>query len=127
MGKCRSPEAGFTLAEVLATLLIMMFAILIAANALTAQASLTHRLTIRQELLRSAEVVLESVRGGLVPFESGPVRLHGELGTDKMRVLNFVKVSPQQVDDLYVVSVRSSTSVRGQEIEVTVRSMVWRP
>ncbi len=80
----------------LAALVVFGLALLIAANALTAQAASTRRLAARGELLRTCEIVMESLRGGMLPLVSGPVRLDRDLDpSGDVEVYSFVRVDPR--------------------------------
>ncbi len=108
--------------------MVFGLALLIAANALTAQAASTRRLAARGELLRTSEIVMESLRGGVLPLVSGPVRLDRDLDPSAdLAVYSFVRVDPQSTPNLYEVSVRSWTEIRGVREEVSLATMVWRP
>jgi Tfp pilus assembly protein PilV len=121
-------EAGFTLLEVIASLLILMFAVLIAANALIALAGLSHSMAVRQELYRISENVIESVRGGLIPMTSGSKDLTGPLAPrNGLKVHTFVQVTELETAGLYGVEVRSSSTLAGRRVEVEIATMVWRP
>jgi hypothetical protein len=116
------------LLEVIGSLMIIMFAVLIAGNALTALAGLSHSMSARQELFRTTEVVLESLRGGLIPLTTGPAQLTGELAPrNGLQVHSFVNVTERSPAGLYQVSVRSWADVVGRRIEVSVPTMVWMP
>lgn len=121
-------QAGFSLLEAVAALVVFGFALLIAASALTAQGALTRRLQVRGELLRVNEIVLESLRGGALPLVSGRVQLDADLDPPSdLQLYTFVHVDAQATPGLFEVSVRSWTELRGVREEVSLATMVWRP
>lgn len=121
-------EIGFSLLEAVVALMLFGMALLIASNALTAQAAASRRLAVRGELLRASETVLESLRGGLLPLTSGRVRLDRDLEPPAdLELHTFVHVAARPTPRLYEVSVRSWTELRGVREEVELTTMVWRP
>jgi prepilin-type N-terminal cleavage/methylation domain-containing protein len=121
-------ERGYSLLETLVALVVFCFALLAAANALTSQAALAKHLEVRQDLVRSAETVLEGVRGGLLAFESGAVELDETFRSPTgNRVYVFVNVEDLEPTGLYSVQVRAWTYLPGRKVEVELRTMVWRP
>jgi type II secretory pathway pseudopilin PulG len=121
-------ELGYSLLETFVALVVFCFALLAAANALTSQATLAKHLELRQDLVRSAETVMEGVRGGLLAFESGAVELdedfHSPTGN---QVYVFVDVEDLEPTGLYSLEVRAWTHVVGRKVQVDLRTMVWRP
>jgi prepilin-type N-terminal cleavage/methylation domain-containing protein len=121
-------QHGYSLLETLVALVIFGFALLVAANALTAHAQMAKRLQVRQDLVRSAETVIESVRGGLIPLASGAVDLGDEfLPPSGTEVYAFVAVEAKGPVGLYEVEARTWMHLMGDQVTVTVRTMVWRP
>jgi hypothetical protein len=79
--------------------------------------------------VRVAEILLESVRGGVLPLESAEV----DFG-DEFQPLSAITVETRlevaerpDIPDLYRVRVVARAMVRGQEMEVAISSQVWRP
>ena len=66
-----SPHNGFSLVEAIAALTIFGMAIVVAAGFLDVHMSAARRLEARSDLVRAAETVLESLRGGTLPLVSG--------------------------------------------------------
>jgi len=130
MTSSRSPnrQSGFTLLEVVTCLLIITFAVMIAANSLTALAALSASMSVRQELYRTSENVIEGVRGGVVPLQSGTIRPAGDLGPDVgLHISTQLTVKELEPEGLYRVTVRSSTNPGRRQLVVTLATMVWRP
>lgn len=104
------------------------FAILVAAGFLDAQMSAARRLEARADLLRAAEVALESVRGGALPLESAAVELGDEFRPlSAIRVATSVEVRPCELEGLYEVEAVARTVVRSEAMEVSITTRVWRP
>jgi prepilin-type N-terminal cleavage/methylation domain-containing protein len=120
-------KRGFTLVEALAALLIVTMAILVAGNALQVHADAAKRLEIRQQLLRDAESVLESLRCGALPAITGPVEL-GEPFSPSPEILSttFVVATPQALPGLIHVTVRSRGYLRDKPVELQLETMMWR-
>jgi type II secretory pathway pseudopilin PulG len=135
-GRPRAPSArsrrsadGYSLVEALAALTVFGLAILVAAAFLDAQMSAARRLEARADLIRAAEIVLESVRGGVLPLETAVV----DFG-DEFQPLSAItvetRVEVERVDDLpglYQVRVEAKAEVRSQEMVVAIATEVWRP
>jgi len=121
-------ELGYSLLEALVALVVFGFALLAAANALTSQATLAKHLELRQDLVRSAETVMEGVRGGLLAFESGAVELDEDFRSPTgNQVYVFVDVEDLEPTGLYSIEGRAWAHGVGRKVEVALRSMVWRP
>jgi type II secretory pathway pseudopilin PulG len=115
--------------EALAALTIFGMAILVAASFLDAQMSAARRLEARADLVRAAEIVLESVRGGVLPLETADI----DFG-DEFQPLSAITVETRvEVDEvsslpgLYQVRVEAKAEVRSQEVVVAIATEVWRP
>jgi prepilin-type N-terminal cleavage/methylation domain-containing protein len=65
-----SPHNGFSLVEAIAALTIFGMAIVVAAGFLDVHMSAARRLEARSDLVRAAETVLESLRGGTLRLRS---------------------------------------------------------
>lgn len=125
--RCDLGRAGFSLPEVLAALAIVGMAAVVAAGALTAQATAQRRLAVRQELLRLADAGLEAVRGGAIPLEPGMVNDPDLLETSAVELpAVVVDVRRGAVDDLWHVVVVASGTSRGEMFEIRLESQLWR-
>ena len=119
---------GYSLVEALAAIAIVGMALLVSTNALQTHARLARRAEIQHEMLRSAEDALESVRGGEVPLEEGPLQLISEVGDFSGRtVYTMVRIEELEIEGLYEVTARSRTHFVDQPMELELRTMVWRP
>lgn len=119
---------GFTLLETVLALTVFGFAIIVAAGFLDAQMSAARRLEARADLVRAAETVLESVRGGLLPLQSATVDLGDEFQPlSAITVRTRVEVRPQELPDLYELEVEAAAEVRGRDMVVSITTRVWRP
>lgn len=119
---------GYSLVEALAAIAIVGMALLVSTNALQTHARLARRAEIQHEMLRSAEDALESVRGGEVPLEEGPLQLISEVGEFSRRtVYTMVRIEELETEGLYEVTARSRTHFVDQPMELELRTMVWRP
>ena len=99
-----------------------------AAGFLDVQMSAARRLEGRSDLVRAAETVLESIRGGTLPLVTGDVDLSDEFQPlSSIRVHTRVSVSPRQPQGLYEVRAEASAMVRSEDIVVAVTTEVWRP
>ena len=67
------------------------------------------RYEARADLVRAAETVLETVRGGVRPPS------------------HRIEVTPRPVRGLYEVRVEASAMVRSEEMVVSITTQVWRP
>ena len=128
-GGCQgSRESGFSLIEAIVALTIFGMAIIVAAGFLDVQMSAARRLEARSDLIRAAETVLESVRGGTLPMVTGEVDLTEEfLPLTKINVRTKVAVTSGTPKGLYTVRVEASAMVRSEDMVVTITSKVWRP
>jgi type II secretory pathway pseudopilin PulG len=121
-------STGFSLIEAIAALTIFGMAIIVAAGFLDVQISAARRLEARSDLIRAAETVLESVRGGTLPMVTGEVDLTEEfLPLTRISVRTRVSVTSSAPEGLYTVRVEASAMVRSEDMVVTITSQVWRP
>lgn len=119
---------GYSLLEALAAIAIVGMALLVSTNALQTHARVARRAEIQQEMLRSAEDALESVRGGEVPLDEGPVQLATEAdGIRRRTVYTIVRVEALDIEGLYEVTARSRAHFIDEPMELELRTMVWRP
>lgn len=119
---------GFSLVEAIAALTIFGMAIVVAAGFLDVQMSAARRLEARSDLVRAAETVLESLRGGTLPLVSGDVDLTDEfLPLSSIRVRTRVGVTSRNPQGLFTVRVEARAMVRTEDMVVTITSQVWRP
>lgn len=117
---------GYSLLEAVVALAIVGMAILAATTALQSHAAMLARSAVREQLLHTAEDVLEQVRGGVLPFNGGA--LETSLPADpEVRGRTVVSVEPLDVDGLYRVTVTARASVPGETLAVELSTMVWRP
>jgi type II secretory pathway pseudopilin PulG len=121
-------SGGFSLIEALAALTIFGMAVVVAAGFLDAHMSAARRLEARSDLVRAAETVLESVRGGTLPLVSGDVDLTDEFQPlSSIRVRTVVTVTAKSPQGLYAVRVDARAMVRTEDMLVTITSQVWQP
>jgi prepilin-type N-terminal cleavage/methylation domain-containing protein len=121
-------DRGFTLVECLMALALAGFAILIGAALLVTQARAAERVEVRQILLRTAEGILESTRAGVMPLRSAPVELELQSRPPFMgEVRSSLEVQTTARPGLYRATARAGCELRGEEIVVTLDSMVFRP
>jgi prepilin-type N-terminal cleavage/methylation domain-containing protein len=121
-------DLGFSLIEAIVALTIFGMAIVVAAGFLDVHMSAARRLEARSDLVRAAETVLESVRGGTLPLVSGGVDLSEEFQPlSAIRVRTRVEVTTRQPDGLFEVQVRAWAMVRTEDMVVSITSQVWRP
>jgi prepilin-type N-terminal cleavage/methylation domain-containing protein len=125
---CSRGRNGFSLIEALAALTIFGMAIVVAAGFLDAHLSAARRLEARSDLVRAAETVLESVRGGTLPLASGDVDLTDEFQPlSSIRVRTRVAVTSKSPQGLFSVRVEARAMVRSEDMVVAITSQVWRP
>lgn len=121
-------ERGFSLVEAIAALTIFGLAVIVAASFLDVQMSATRRLEARADLVRAAETVLESVRGGALPLVSGTIDLRDEFQPlSAITVRTDLVVRPRSIPGLYEVEVRAQAMVRSEDMVVAITTGVWRP
>ena len=127
--KARTPgRDGFSLIEALAALTIFGAAVVVAAGFLDANMSATRRLEARSDLVRAAETVLESVRGGTLPMVSGDVDLSDEFQPlSSIRVRTKVVITERSPRGLYTIRVEARAMVRAEDMVVTITSQAWQP
>ena len=126
--KPNGPQHGFSLVEAIAALTIFGMAIVVAAGFLDVNMSAARRIEARSDLVRAAETVLESLRGGTLPLVSGEVDLTDEfLPLSSIRVRTRVEVTAKQPTGLYAVRVHASAMVRSEDMVVSISTQVWRP
>ncbi len=119
---------GYSLLEALAAIAIVGMALLVSTNALQTHARLARRAEIQQQMLRSAEDALESVRGGEVPLDDIPSQLApNAAGTHRRTVYTIVRVEALDIEGLYEVTARSRAHFIDEPMELELRTMVWRP
>lgn len=103
-------------------------AIVVAAGFLDVQMSAARRLEARSDLVRAAETVLESIRGGTLPLVTGEVDLTDEfLPLSTIRVRTKVAVASRNPTGLYMVRVEARAMVRTEDMVVTITTQVWQP
>ena len=126
MGTVR--RRGFSLVEAVAALAVFGFAVVVASTFLDVQMSTARRLEARADLVRAAETLIESVRGGVIPLASGDVDLSDEFQPmSSIRVRTKLQVRPRQLPDLYEVRVEARAMVRSEDMVVSITTQVWRP
>ena len=126
--RARRRQRGFSLLEAVVALTIFGMAIVVAAGFLDAHMSAARRLETRADLVRAAEVILESLRGEAVPFTVGVVDLSDQFpAQSSARVTTSVQVTPRSLTGLYEVRVEARAVVRSEEMVVTVTTQMWKP
>ena len=121
-------QRGFSLVEAVAALAVFGFAVVVASSFLDVQMSAARRLEARADLVRAAETLLESVRGGVMPLTSGDVDLSDEFQPmSSIRVRTKLQVISRPLPDLYEVRVEARAMVRSEEMVVSITTQVWRP
>ena len=121
-------QRGFSLVEAVAALAVFGFAVVVASSFLDVQMSAARRLEARADLVRAAETLLESVRGGVMPLTSGDVDLSNEFQPmSSIRVRTKLQVISRPLPDLYEVRVEARAMVRSEEMVVSITTQVWRP
>jgi prepilin-type N-terminal cleavage/methylation domain-containing protein len=124
----RKLERGFSLLEAIAALTIFGLAILVATGFLDVQMTAARRYEARADLVRAAETVLESVRGGVRPMTTGDVDLGDEFQPlSAITVRTRIDVTPRPVPGLFEVRVDARAMVRSEEMVVAITTQVWRP
>lgn len=119
-------RTGYALIEAMLALAITGMAILAATGLVQSHGALVRRAAVQQELLRSAEDVLEQLRGGVRPLRSdNDVKPLIAAGEALRRTV--VVVDALQPEGLYRVSVTARASVPGESLSVELATMVWRP
>lgn len=108
---------------------IFGMAILVAAGFLDVQMSAARRLEARADLVRAAEILLESVRGGVLPLESADIDFADEFQPlSAITVKTSVEVAEcPGLPNLYQVRVVARAMVRSEEMVVSITTRVWRP
>ena len=107
---------------------IFGFAIIVATGFLDVQMSAARRYEARADLVRAAETVLESVRGGVRPMVTGVVDMGNEFQPlSAITVRTRVDVTPRSIPGLYEVQVDARAMVRSEEMVVSITTQVWRP
>ena len=120
-------QRGFSLVEAVAALAVFGFAVVVASSFLDVQMSAARRLEARADLVRAAETLLESVRGGVMPLTSGNVDLSDEFQPmSSIRVRTKLQVISRPLPDLYEVRVEARAMVRSEEMVVSITTQVWR-
>lgn len=91
--------------------------------------SAARRLEARADLVRAAEILLESVRGGVLPLETAEVDFGEEFQPlSHITVKTSVEVAESSdLSGLYQVRVVARAMVRSQEMVVSITTQVWRP
>ncbi len=124
----RQGRNGFSLIEAIAALTIFGMAVVVAAGFLDAHMSAARRLEARSDLVRAAETVLESVRGGTLPMVSGDVDLTDEFQPlSSIRVRTKVVVTTMSPLGLFSVRVEARAMVRSEDMVVAITTQVWKP
>lgn len=118
---------GFTLVEAVLALTVFGLAVIVAAGFLDAHMHAAHRLVARAELVRAAETLLESARGGAVPMLTGELDLGDLEPQSKLDIRTTLSVTPRSTPGLYELRAEAQAEVRGEEMEVVITTQVWRP
>lgn len=121
-------QRGFSLLEAVAALALFGMAIVVAAGFLDAHMSAARRLEARDDLVRAAEIVLESLRGEALPLTGGAIDLSDQFpGRASAQVSTRVQVTPRNLTGLYEIRVEARTVIRSEEMVVTVTTQMWKP
>lgn len=121
-------EGGFSLIEAVAALTIFGLATIVAAGFLDAQMSAARRLEARADLVRAAEIVLESVRGDILPLESASIDMAAQFQPlSAITVETRVEVTETLLPGLFQVRAEAKAMVRTEDMVVSITTMVWRP
>ncbi len=121
-------EGGFSLLEAVAALTIFGLATIVAAGFLDAQMSAARRMEARADLVRAAEIVLESVRGDVLPLETASVDMTAQFQPlTAITVETRVEVTERSLPGLFEVTAEAKAMVRTEDMVVSITTMVWRP
>jgi len=121
-------QQGFSLLEAIAALTIFGIAIIVATGFLDVQMSAARRYEARADLVRAAETVLESVRGGTREMSTGVVDLGDEFQPlSAITVRTRIDVTPRSLPGLFEVQVEARAMVRSEEMVVSMTTQMWRP
>jgi prepilin-type N-terminal cleavage/methylation domain-containing protein len=124
----RRRHAGYSLLEILVAIAIVGMALLVSSNALQAHAALARRTEMRLQLQRAAENALESVRGDVVPLDTGPLAVEsGQSGSLGGRMRTIVTVTEGEIEGLYEVKAVARAHHFGEAMAVELYTKVWRP
>ena len=121
-------QQGFSLLEAIAALTIFGIAIIVATGFLDVQMSAARRYEARADLVRAAETVLDSVRGGAREMSTGVVDLGDEFQPlSAITVRTRIDVTPRSLPGLFEVQVEARAMVRSEEMVVSMTTQMWRP
>ena len=120
---------GFSLAECVAALAVLGLTLLISWSVVGRGPLAARRLAARRATVEAAQNALEGVRSGLLPLESGPIRLPEGLALTSASVKPEVTlvVKPAQPSGLYEVEVEARLADRGTTVRRKLATFVWRP
>jgi type II secretory pathway pseudopilin PulG len=130
VGGLRRPhgsDRGYSLVEAVLALTIFGLAVIVAAGFLEVHMNSARRLQARADLVRSAETLLESARGGALPMLTGELELEPMETRSSVEIDTRLEVTPLSVPGLYELRAEARATVRSEEMVVVIATQVWRP
>lgn len=109
-------------------ILLIGIALILSTAFLNAMTRSSERLQLQVELLRHCEATIESVRSGALPLTLGFVSLDPISTNIRDTQLNIdVVCRTTSTQDLYAIEVQTRCSVRGQPLQRSLETLLWRP
>lgn len=122
-------QAGFTLLEVVVSLVLIGLALFTAAALLVAHPRAVRQVEAERELLAVAEAAIEGVRSGLLPLADADLTEVVPRPTPQVVTGLSVRLTVREAPDrdgLYRVTVVVRGTVLDREFDRALETMVWR-
>ena len=126
-GRPHGGEHGYSLVEAVLALTIFGVAVIVAAGFLDVHMNSARRLQARADLVRAAETLIESARGGAIPMMTGEFDLEQMETRSSVAIGTRLAVTPLSTPGLYELRAEARATVRSQEMVVVIATQVWRP
>ncbi len=122
-------QAGFTLLEVVVSLVLIGLALFTAAALLVAHPRAVRQVEAERELLAVAEAAIEGVRSGLLPLADADLTEVVPRPTPQVVTGLSVRLTVREAPDrdgLYRVTVVVRGTVLDRDVRRALETMVWR-
>jgi type II secretory pathway pseudopilin PulG len=127
----RLRQGGFTLAEVLVALWVLMVALLAGMALVLQQPRVVRRIDAERQVVGVLEWTLEEMRAGVIPLVStqdvGWTLTAVVVGGTPPDLKVAVQVAPGPAPALYDVTVTGRYTVYGQARQRSLETLFWRP
>ena len=117
-------QRGVTYIEAIAAVAMIAFAVLAATSLSAVHPVASSRLDAQDDMLRALDSLLEGVRAGTVPLQSGSV---ASPIPAKTQVRLSIEIAASDLPGLIRVRAIARARVRAEVLERSMSTAVWRP